>query len=428
MAPEQALGRLVDGRADLYAIGVILFEMLAGRMPFDRSRSDGDDAAARQGAAAAPRRCRAGVHRGARRRSSRSSRVRWSRHPDAPVRDRAADDRRARRCVPLDSITFGSVVVVLLAAPLAARLRARRDRGRRAAGVGPRSDRSRRACPRTRRAVRRAASTRPLDSSSAIFGQSLACAAVDPGGGGMSLPWAGGRASTSAMGGDAAVAGRPRGDAVGEVATNTRDHEHAHRPRSPTASSGARHEATRGSATAARRALPPGPTWHRRAHRQARSRSGDGRARSRPRDRSPRSPRAAAPARASRSEGPVRTARRSCSSIARPAAGGGLVQRRAEAVDIARRARTARAPAPRVARTRASRRTGRSSSATSRGRGRPRSRRASTCPRSAARMFAGLTSRCTMPARMRGGERAANLDPERAELARPERAGRRAAP
>ncbi len=35
LAPEQALGRAVDHRADLYAVGVLLFRMLVGRLPFE---------------------------------------------------------------------------------------------------------------------------------------------------------------------------------------------------------------------------------------------------------------------------------------------------------------------------------------------------------------------------------------------------------
>ena len=48
-APEQYLSRNVDGRADLYALGVMIYEMIAGRRPFPEQRCGraGDGGAAR---------------------------------------------------------------------------------------------------------------------------------------------------------------------------------------------------------------------------------------------------------------------------------------------------------------------------------------------------------------------------------------------
>ncbi|WP_147695482.1 protein kinase domain-containing protein, partial [Vogesella mureinivorans] len=37
MSPEQARGEPVDGRSDLYALGVMLFELLIGKPPYDGS-------------------------------------------------------------------------------------------------------------------------------------------------------------------------------------------------------------------------------------------------------------------------------------------------------------------------------------------------------------------------------------------------------
>ena len=132
LSPEQALGRGVDARSDLYSVGIMLFQLLTGRLPFDADSPLAIAYAHVQEEPVAP----SSINRVAAAGGGRAGRPRAEEEPE-----RALPDRR-RRCA---TSACGSRRRVQAAAPMH---RAGRRRRRAARASAPRSSRrSTRATP-----------------------------------------------------------------------------------------------------------------------------------------------------------------------------------------------------------------------------------------------------------------------------------------